>query len=244
MLTLVRSLITTILVLASTTTYAGLLSVSHPIFGPASLTKDSEQGLFWLTPNATVGLSFMEVTNFLATDSRFAGFRVATLSELDTLYAEAGIPNVNVPGFGALYGTSENVSRVEYLQGFTGVTYSVQVAGQTLAETAGFVGSAFTSSVNGFLSVEIGNLVVRGNVPTISGPMSFASAYTTWGSLPVGTQAVGVGTWLVSSVPEPSTFASLCLGLLVLGASRMRANKVFQGDASPASRLRTPELRH
>jgi hypothetical protein len=137
MLTLIHPLITAILVLSSTTTYAGLLSASHPIFGSASLTKDSEQRLFWLTPNATVGLSFMEVANLLATDSRFAGFRVATLAELDTLYAEAGIPNVNVPGFGALYGTSENVPSVEYLQGLTGITYSVHVGGQTLAETAG-----------------------------------------------------------------------------------------------------------
>ncbi len=242
MLTLARPLITAIIVLTSTSTYAGLSSASHPIFGPASLTNDSEQGLFWLTPNATVGLSFIEVTNLLATDSRFTGFRVATLSELGALYAEAGIPNVNDPGFGALYGTSENIPSVEYLQGFTGITYSVHVAGQTLAETAGFVGSAFNSPVNGFLSVEIGNLVVRGNVPTHSGPMSFASAYTTWGSLPVGTQAVGVGTWLVSSVLEPSSFVSLCLGLLVLSASRMSANKAHQRDASPASRLRAPEL--
>lgn len=228
MLTLVRPLVIAVLILSSTATYAELLSASHPVFGPASLTKNSEQGLFWLTPNATVGLSFVEVTNLLATDSRFAGFRVASLSELDTLYAEAGIPNVNVPGFGALYGTSENVPSVEYLQGLTGITYSVHVAGQTLAETAGFVGSAFTSPVNGFLSVEIGNLVLRSNVPTVSGPMSFASAYTTWGSLPVGTQAVGVGTWLVSSVPEPSSLVSLCLGLLVLGAGRVRANTSFQ----------------
>ncbi len=240
MLTLVRSLITTIFVFASTTTYAGLLSASHPIFGPASLTNDSEQGLFWLTPNATVGLSFMDVTNLLATDSRFAGFRVATLSELDTLYAEAGIQDVNVPGYGALYGTSENVPSVEYLQGFTGITYSIQVAGQTGVETAGFVGSAFTNPVNGFLSVQIGNLAVRGGVPTSAGPMSFASAYTTWGSLPVGTQAVGVGTWLVSSVPEPSTLSSLCIGLLILVASCMRANKALRRDASLASRLRSP----
>lgn len=225
MLTLVRRLFAAILVLASAATYAGLSSASHSIFGPASLTNDPGQGLVWLTPNATVGLSFMEVTNLLATDSRFAGFRVATDSELDMLYAEAGIPNVNVPGFGALYGTSENVPSVEYLQGLVGVTYSVQVAGQTLTETAGFIGNSFTSPVNGFLSVEIGNLVVRGNVPTSFGAMSFASAYTTWGSLPIGTQAVGVGTWLVSSVPEPSDSASLCLGLLVLGISRLRAGR-------------------
>jgi hypothetical protein len=225
MLTPVRRLFVSILFLASTAAYAGLSSASHSIFGPASLTNDPGQGLVWLTPNATVGLSFLKVTHLLATDSRFAGFRVATASELEMLYAEAGIPNVNFPGFGALYGTSDNVSSVEYLQGLVGVTYSVQVAGQTLTETAGFVGDSFTSPANGFLSVEIGNLVVRGNVPTSFGPMSFASAYTNWGSLPIGSQAVGVGTWLVSSVPEPTDFANLLLGLLVLGVSRSRGGR-------------------
>jgi hypothetical protein len=220
----VRFLASAVLVLASTATNAELSSASHPIFGLASLTKDSAQGLFWLTPEATVGLSFLEVTDLLATDSRFAGFRVATLSELETLYADAGIPDINVPGFGALYGTPENVPGVEYLQGLTGVTYSVQVAGQSLAETAGFVGSTFASQVNGFLSVEIGNTVLRGNVPTVSGPMSFASAYSTWGSLPVGTKTEGVGTWLVSSVPEPSAWLTLSLGILVLAAARSSAN--------------------
>ncbi|MCK6423717.1 MAG: PEP-CTERM sorting domain-containing protein [Burkholderiaceae bacterium] len=219
---IVRSIVAAVLALATTVTYAGLSSASHPIFGPASLTQDTEQGLFWLTPNATVGLSFLEVSNLLATDSRFSGFRVATLQELAGLYAEAGIPDVNTPGYGALYGTPENVPGVEFLQGLTGVTYSLEIAGQNLAETAGFVGSAFTSPVNGFLSVEIGNVVIRGNVPTMTGPMSFASAYTTWGSLPVGTQAIGVGTWLVSSVPEPPVLVSLCLGLLVIAASRKK----------------------
>lgn len=225
----VRILAIAFLVLSGTAAHAGLSSESHPIFGPASLTKDPAQGLFWLTPTATVGLSFVEVSDLLATDSRFAGFRVATLSELETLYTEAGIVDINVPGFGALYGTSENVHGVEYLQGLTGLTYSVQIAGQSLAETAGFVGNTSINPVNGFLSVEIGNIVLRDNIPTVSGPMSFASAYSTWGSLPVGTQAEGVDTWLVSSVPEPSSWVSLSLGLLAIGVIRLRANTARQG---------------
>lgn len=218
------SLATALLVLASTTTHAELSSAPHSIFGPASLTRDSAQGLFWLTPSATVGLSFSEVTSLLATDSRFSGFRVATISELETLYSEAGIPDINAPGFGALYGTPENVPGVEYLQGLTGVTYSYQ-SGQSLAETAGFVGSAFASPINGFLSIEIGNIVLRGNVQTTSGTMSFASAYSTWGSLPVGTQAVGVGTWLVSSVPAPSSWISLSLGIVLLGGAHIKGKR-------------------
>jgi len=203
-----------VLSLSSNAAIAALSSASHPIFGPSSLTKDPDQGLYWLTPNATVGLSFTEVSVMLSTDVRFAGFRVASLSELGTLYAEAGIPDINVPGFGALYGTTENVPGVEFLQSLTGITYHL---GAALDETAGFVGDSFVSPVNGFLSVEIGNVALRHNVPTRDGPLSFASAYTTWGSLPVGTQSEGVGTWLVSPIPEPETYAMLLAGLGLLG---------------------------
>lgn len=204
---------------------ATLSIASSPIFGSSSLTADSVQRLYWLTPNATVGLSFTEVSQLLANDARFAGFRVASLSELENLYREAGIPDINVPGYGALYGTPANVPGVEFLQSLTGITYSVDVAGQSVWETAGFVGDASVSSINGFMSVNIGNIVLRPDVLTNSGLMTFASAYTTWGQGPVGTQYVGVGTWLVSSVPEPSTLASLCFGLVILGVIRVMTSR-------------------
>jgi hypothetical protein len=224
---LARRSIAFLLALTGNAALAALSSVTHPAFGPASLTLDSEQGLYWLTPNATTGLSFIEVSALLANDARFVGFRVASLSELASLYSQAGIPDINVPGYGALYGTSENVLGVEYLQSLIGITYSIQQgASQNLAETIAFIGGAFTSPVNGFLSVGIGTVALRPNVATDAGPLSFASAYTTWGALPVGTNAVGVGTWLVSSVPDIPTWASLCLGFGVLtaGRARTRAN--------------------
>jgi hypothetical protein len=65
--------------------------------------------------------------------------------------------------------------------------------------------------------------VIRANVQTPSGLTSFASAYTTWGSLPVGTNAVGVGTWLVSSVPEPATIFTMLTGLVAVALRRRRA---------------------
>ena len=216
-----------LLVLASDAALASLSSASHPIFGSASMTKDSEQGLFWLTPTATVGLSFTEVGVLLATDTRFAGFRVANLTELDSLYVQAGIPDINVPGYGALYGTPENVPGVEFMQSLTGVTFFMHQGGQILAETAGFVGTAFTSPINGFSSVYIGGVVLRQDVPTSTGPMDFASAYTAWGSLPIGTQAEGVGTWLVSAVPEPASYALALTGLGALGFVTRRRKRTL-----------------
>ena len=213
---MMKYLVAALLVLFSRAAPAALSSASSSIFGPASLTQDSEQGLYWLTPTATLGLSFAQVSSLLATDPRFIGFHVASVAELTVLYAQAEITDVNAPGYGALYGTQTNVAGVQFLQGLTGITYSARVGGQDLAETAAFVGEPFVSPVNGFLSTEIGNVVLRSNVPTNTGPMDFASAYTTWGSVPVGEQLVGVGTWLVSPVPELPGLIEISLGLVTL----------------------------
>jgi hypothetical protein len=222
------------LALASTTSSAILTQRDSTIFGSATITRDSEQSLDWLTPNATIGMSFSELLTALATDNRFAGFRVATLTELDLLYSAAGIPDVNVAGFGALLGTTANFSGAQLLQALTGTTYSTMEGGRRLTETAGFVGNTFISPVNGFLSTYIGNTVLHPNTPTDSGPANFASAYTTWASAPVGTQYQGVGTWLVSSVPEPTKLILLLAGLsLVVCAGR-------RGGASLKKLLDTP----
>ena len=201
---------------------AALSTASHPIFGLQSLTKDTQQALYWLTPNATVGLSFAEVVNLLANDIQFQAFRVASADELSRLYTQADIHDINVAGYGALYGTTANVPGGQYLQSLVGITYSAQVSGQTITETAGFVGGTFVSPVNGFSSVNIGNVAIRKNVPTPSGPMSFASAYTEWGSVPIGTNYVGVGTWLVSSIPEPAQYIYFIFGALSISILRRR----------------------
>jgi len=213
---------TATLILACCEASAMLSTASHPDFGVGSITSDSAQGLYWLSPSFTNGLSYNEITRLLLDDARFHGFRLANQSELKKLYEQANISDINQPGYGALYGTQSNVPGVQKLQSLVGVTYSIQVSGQILSETAGYVGSSFISSVNGLPSITIGNLVLRTNVPTASGLQSFASAYTEWGSVPVGSKNIGVGVWLVSSVPEPSAIALTCGGLLLLLLRRPR----------------------
>jgi len=70
---------------------AALISLDS-IFGPDSVTRDSATDFEWLDLTETAGLSFLEVGALLAGDARFSGFRYATISELDTLMADAGIP--------------------------------------------------------------------------------------------------------------------------------------------------------
>jgi hypothetical protein len=213
--TIIFRLVISAFLCSSNISLAALTLVPNPVFGPSSLTYDSEQELVWLSPNVTRDISFNEVSNLLETDERFIGFRVASRNELELLFAHAGISDINVSGDFGLYGTQENVAGVQFLQSLVGTTYSVMIDGVNVTETAGFVGDSYVSQINGFKSANIGNIVIRENVITRNGASSFASAYSNWGSLPTGTQAVGVGTWLVSSVPEISMRSSFFLGLLM-----------------------------
>lgn len=196
---------------------ASLVLSSDPAWGPGTLTRDTSTGLGWLTPTVTSGLSISEVRGLLQFDPRYVGFRVASTAELTELFANAGIPDINVAGYGALYGTTANVAGVSALQSLVGVTYQYQYSALGfLYETAGYVDNDFVSPVNGFLSVNIGNVVVRTAVNTVSGVLDFASAYSTWGSVPVWSALQGVGTWLVrQDVPEPPTLALVAMALAV-----------------------------
>ena len=169
-------------------------------------------------------MSFNEVQQLLAFDPAFASFRFATLAELSHLYADFGIPDVNDYG-SVINGTTANVPGARALQSYLGITYSIQVSGVSLFETGGFVGSPYLSQVNGFRSVYLGDVAIRDNVQTGTGPASFAYVATNLSSATVGTQYEGIGSWLVTSVPEPHSLVVLVFGMVMLFAvvSHMRS---------------------
>jgi hypothetical protein len=78
----VQKITAALLVVFASQASAALLSADHPDFGAGSLTLNTTQGLYWLAPSVTVGLSFVETQALLSGDARFAGFRVASLVEL------------------------------------------------------------------------------------------------------------------------------------------------------------------
>lgn len=216
---LIRKLIVVGLLLcgSSASSFAALVSQANPVFGQPSVV-DTDQHLVWLSPSITVGLSYSEISNLLITDTRFSGFRWATILELEALYAHVGIPDINTPGYGAYYGTSNNVQGALALQSLLGTTYSVQISGVRVSATSGYFGTSFRSPFpfNRGDFVYIGDISVREDVFTASGLADFASASTTWSSIPIGTQVPNVGAWLVapeSNVPEPSTIILLTIGL-------------------------------
>lgn len=194
--------------------HADFSAVSSPAFGAGALTFDSSQNLYWLTPKATIGQSYVQVEALLATDPKFAQFRFGSIAELDSLFAGFGIPDANDYGVG-INGTTANVPGATALQTYLGVTYSVLAGGVSLVETAGYLGSPFISPINGLPSVRLGDVTIRHNVATNAGPLSFAFAASALSSAVVGSQSDGVGSWLVSSVPEPPAWAMWISGLLL-----------------------------
>lgn len=197
-----------LLVVVSMCANAELLNRTSQDFGADTLTVDTESGLIWLSPTVTEGYSFNEVSQFLAEDNRYSKFRFATRSELEDLYSHAGIKDINDPGE-RNYGTKENVDGVGYLQSFVGVTYSYN---NELFETAGVLGSPFINH-NNYRVVYMGDIGlhmdVRGNW--------YGSAATVWTTPLVGAKYLGVGAWLVSSVPELSSWLQMMIGVVFFG---------------------------
>ncbi len=192
---------------------AGLVSLDS-VHGASTVTLDTTSRLRWLDPGVTESLSYNEIVALLSTDFRYKGYRFAKMSELEELFRNASILDINNPGYGALFGTTANVPGAKFLQSHLGVTYSYQYsANGFLFETAGYLDDPFASTINGFVSAHIGNVVIRTDVATPSGRFDFASAYSTWGSVPTGSTLQGVGGWLVQQnvVAEPPFHCDDCI---------------------------------
>lgn len=212
------------LTLLATHANASFTQYSSPAFGPNTITYDSTQNLYWLSPKVTLGLSYDQVSQLLQTDQAFAGYRYATTAELSSLFSEFRIPDINVYGTGS-YGTTANVSGVTALQAFLGSTYSQMTAGVTEISTDGFVGAPYLSPVNNFISVYLGSADLWNGVLINNTPTSFAYAATDLSSSLPSDSYSGIGSWLVSAVPEPDSYVLILVGLGLIGLAGRRKTR-------------------
>ncbi|MBI5461690.1 MAG: hypothetical protein HY941_05840, partial [Gammaproteobacteria bacterium] len=88
-----KSLVTFVLFLWGSLAHAVVVDQDWRTPGDANVLYDTEAGMRWLDLSVTANLSHDRVVVNLGPGGRFEGFRLATQSEVLTLWANAGITN-------------------------------------------------------------------------------------------------------------------------------------------------------
>lgn len=184
--------------IASTPARAALIPLSQT-------TYDTATGLEWLDVNLTTGLTYAQAAD------AWSGWRFATGAEIDALAIRyIGSPEEQFT-YGALLPT---LAIIALLDPTFEREYSLD-APATLA-TLGF----FDDGTGG--RIGLAEFVVNFRNPFVGQP-SFQGRWTTFEDfLAPNYASYQVGSFLVRSVPEPSTFALLTLGLGGLAFMRRR----------------------
>ncbi|GFO53512.1 hypothetical protein GMSM_05190 [Geomonas sp. Red276] len=201
---------------------ATLISADDVIFGAGSFTVDTSTGLEWLDLSQTFGQSMDSILAASGVGERYQGLRYATADELRTFYTDAGLyahPQYTVETFQAEYNL---MSLIGYAPGFSnenqyfvnrylwGITGTLAPRPPGVLENR-YIGSALYASADyplgsGFLRAYVN---IGANVDDVT----FRST-DTWSA---------EGSFLVReeggapSVPEPSTFLLLTVGLAGVG---------------------------
>jgi hypothetical protein len=193
------------LLLAGLPATANLFQATDSNFGLNSLTIDTTTGLGWLDLTASAGLSYQQVVAGTQPGGVFSGFRFATAQEVLGLYTSAGIPGTGV------YPASD--PSIQSLISLVGAT-SFQ-DGHTEA-----IGISGTSHLGGQVVSSL-DFHYRTGVPTysVSGVPEQSLVYSVNTSFPT------VGSWLVSSVPEPASASIYLLAVTGLIGFRVLQRK-------------------
>jgi len=185
-----------------------------------AFSRDPATGLDWLDLTATRNLSFAEVSAQFGLGGAFAGYRYATVAEVRTLWQNAGITNgtyspeirLDEPYF---FAERYPIATVENLVRLIGITWDMG-SGSTqslaLTSTPYTVGVCLTS-YRCYATPQL----------NLYGPTNYGEALVVQG-LRDYIAADNYGSWLVRdsssvvSVPEPQSYATLLVGLGLLGA--------------------------
>lgn len=214
-----------ILALFASPANATLTSADDSMFGVGAVTIDSSTNLAWLDLSITEGESFNEVSNQFGVGGIYSGYRYASPDEVYALFEAAQIPDINHgdPQYSSstlALSSQANAAPALALIQLMGPSYQIMVAGVSLSEMAGFSSQHVT--VNGYDRIQMPYATVREGVVTQEGSQSFGEVFTVGSSLNPAESYVGVGSWLVRPVPEPSAIAMFCVGLALIAIAVAR----------------------
>jgi hypothetical protein len=184
-------------------------------FGADTLTLDTKTGLEWLDLNITQDQSYNSVISQLG--STYAGFSVASLSQVSQFYSDAGIASTTG-------GTGINRS-VETLLNLWGMTASIPSDKQ-------YATFAFTSDPDGSIFEAIAGLEQWLDDPGLNQTAGWVAIKEPDNGDYKDVSYPIVGTALVlqsrhHSIPEPGTLAMFGTGLIaLLGAVQRRKRNV------------------
>ncbi len=172
------------------------------------LTYDDTTGLSWLNVSATKGLTFVELQDKLLYNTDFSGFRLASFGEVNNL-----IDNIFTGPSPSSYANAKNYIDVVGYTSYVNNTYRLEALGASTTPSTNeyqYLGLTTLFAVEDQFSF----LADRYNEVRLNNE---AAATQSWG-----------GYYLVSEVPEPTSVALLCVGLIGLGVLRYRQQPKFK----------------
>lgn len=202
-----------------------LIEANDRVFGRGSITRDLDSGLEWLDLTETAGRSFFDVLAETERGGEFAGFRIATAAEVEQLFLNAGIPDIDtVEGIGTPGGgtgplfTAANFEPTLDLINLLGPTAVMREPGGLVFDAGG----AFTSTPSDVLP---GGLKIAFLRAVTASELGLAEFEPRDPNAPASSYLVRT----TPPIPEPS--AALLFGVGALGVAAYVRRRV-QGEVA------------
>ena len=187
-------------------------------FGAETIIQDSASGLAWLRLDITRGLSFNDVMAQTGEGGAFSGFRNATRLEVSQL-----VGNISTGFASSDYAITTDAGEVE-----RAATFGSWFGGPLVGAPPGG-GTNFLLGYAGGCSFSDGGVCYAIRDSGLYWRETAAGRSDT--GLPMSTIAADAqhGTWLVTPVPEPSTYALMLAGLMALAFVGRRRKQPLVG---------------